>query len=82
MALDRHLYHARRLGGFLGRSVLGVVMKVEFSAQITVPDGTPEQDILAWLRFELGATCQLAAGNAMSHTDLECDYVSIDRVMP
>lgn len=58
-------------------------MKVCFSAEVNVPDGTPEADIEAWLRFELGETGQLAGGNAMGHTDLlsaGCKNVSIDRV--
>jgi hypothetical protein len=45
-------------------------MKVKFSAEIQVPDGTPIDDVEAWLRFELGAVGQLKAGNAMGHTDL------------
>lgn len=60
-------------------------MKVQFSAVVEVPDGTPESDIENWLRFELGETGQLAGGNAMNHTDLMsagCRQVSIDRTWP
>ncbi len=46
------------------------MVKVKFSAEIEVPDGAPLEDVEAWLRFELGATGQLLAGNAMNHTDL------------
>jgi hypothetical protein len=58
-------------------------MKVKFSAEVKVPDGTPEKDIEAWLCFELGEKGMLPAGNAMSHTDLMsagCHHVCIERV--
>lgn len=55
-------------------------MRVQFSAQVTVPDGTPEDDVLAWLRFNLGCTCMITR-NAMGGADLECDYVMIEEVM-
>lgn len=45
-------------------------MKIRFSAEVDVPDGTPLKDVEAWLRFELGEVAQLAGDNAMSHTDL------------
>jgi hypothetical protein len=45
-------------------------MKIEFSATIEVPNGTPFDDVEKWIQFELGGTCELKAGNAMSHEDL------------
>lgn len=45
-------------------------MKVKFSAEVEVPDGTPLKDIEEWLSFNLGETSQLMHGNAMSRTDL------------
>ena len=60
-------------------------MRVLFSGEVEVPDGTPEKDIEAWLKFEMGETCQLGGKNAMSHTDLMsagCRNVLIDRTWP
>lgn len=60
---------------------MGEKMKIRFSAEIDVPDGTPPSDVEAWLRFELGATHLLHAGNAMSHTDLVssgCSRVEVE----
>ena len=61
-------------------------MRVLFSGEIDVPDGTPEKDIEAWLKFEMGETCQLDGKNAMIHTDLMsaggCRNVWIDRTWP
>lgn len=45
-------------------------MKVTFSAEVEVPDGTPMKDIENWLRFELGATGQLDGDNALVNSDL------------
>ena len=56
-------------------------MKLKFSAQIEVPDGTPMEDIQRWLEFELGANSSLSNTNAMSHTDLMslgCRRVEVD----
>lgn len=58
-------------------------MRVKFSAEIEIPDGTPEIDIEAWLKYELGERGQLKAGNAMNYTSLDsvrCENVRIDWV--
>ena len=60
-------------------------MRVLFSGEVEVPDGTPEEDIEAWLKFEMGETSQLDGKNAMNHTDLMsagCRNVWIDRTWP
>lgn len=46
-------------------------MKIQFSANIEVPDGTPIADVERWLEFELGQRCMLEGTNAMSRTDIE-----------
>lgn len=45
-------------------------MKVTFSADIDLPDGTPESDIYEWLEFEIGARGRLSASNSLADTDL------------
>lgn len=60
-------------------------MRVLFSGEVEVPDGTPEKDVEQWLKFEMGETCQLDGKNAMSHTDLMsagCRNVWVDRTWP
>ena len=48
----------------------GIKMKVKFSAEVELPDGTPLKDIEAWLEFNLGANCSLPCSNPLSPTDL------------
>lgn len=45
-------------------------MKIQFSAELEVPDGTPIKDVEAWLAFNLGANGGLPCDNALSNTDL------------
>lgn len=45
-------------------------MKVKFSGEFEVPDGTPYEDIDKWLKFELGEIQMLEADNAMAYTDI------------
>jgi hypothetical protein len=57
-------------------------MKVLFSAEIEIPDGTPEEMIEAWLKYQLGEHCQLLSGNPLADTSVDaigCTNVWIDR---
>lgn len=45
-------------------------MRVEFSAEVEVPDGTPTKDVEAWLAFHLGTNGGLPCANPLSDTDL------------
>lgn len=45
-------------------------MRVEFTAVVELPDGTPDQDIQAWLEFNLGCRADLSNKNALADTDL------------
>jgi hypothetical protein len=51
-------------------------MKVEFTAEVEVPDGTPLDDVEKWLAFELGQSSYLNGQNAMVHTDLTTQGVT------
>ena len=42
-------------------------MKVYFEASITVPDGTPIEDVEDFLRFELGITSHLHPSSLTEH---------------
>lgn len=46
-------------------------MKINFTAEIEVPDGTPLDDVERWLEFSLGARASLSGTNALAYTDLE-----------
>jgi hypothetical protein len=45
-------------------------MKIEFSAEVEVPDGTPLDDAEAWIEFMIGARAGLSGANALIDTDL------------
>jgi hypothetical protein len=60
-------------------------MKITFSADVEVPDGTPMNDIEAWLQFNLGATGQLRNENRLADTDLAsigCSAVNVRTRVP
>ena len=46
-------------------------MKVYFRGSCEVPDGTPPEDIEAWLKFEIGDVASMSRDNALAHTDLK-----------
>jgi hypothetical protein len=55
-------------------------MRVTFSADIELPDGTPSDHIQEWMEFELGVRCDLSLDNALADTDMEsigCRYVTV-----
>lgn len=52
-------------------------MEIEFRATIEIPDGTPEEDIEKWLKFQLGEVCGLSENNALIDHDLSCTSVYI-----
>lgn len=56
-------------------------MRVKFTAEIEVPDGTPMADVERWLEFHLGVNGELSGSNALADTDLlsvGCNYVFAD----
>ncbi len=58
-------------------------MKVIFSAEIEVPDGTPIDDVEQWLLFHLGEIASLRLSNPMSRYDLEsvmCRNIKVEKV--
>lgn len=60
-------------------------MRVLFSGEVDVPDGTPEKDVEDWIKFHLGERCQLDGKNAMADTDFMsagCRNVWVDRTWP
>jgi hypothetical protein len=51
------------------------VKTVKFSVE--VPDDVSDEDIEAWVAFELHALGSLSATNPLAHTDLRADYGSV-----
>jgi hypothetical protein len=51
-------------------------MKIEFTAEVEVPDGTPLDDVEKWIEFMIGARCGLSGDNALIDTDLQSCNVS------
>ena len=51
-------------------------MKISFSAEMEIPDGTPIDEVDEWLEFELGARASLKGTNALASMDLHSAKVS------
>jgi len=51
------------------------IKTVSFSVE--VPDDVSDDDIEAWVAFELHALGNMSASNPMAHTDLQAKYGSV-----
>lgn len=54
---------------------VGISRKVTF--RIDVPNDVSDDDILRWLRYELGELGDLSLDNPMSDVDLEAEFGSV-----
>ena len=54
--------------------------RVEF--EVDVPIGTKPEDVIEWLRYELGDNGQISGSNPMSEYDLEANFGTVDITDP
>ena len=52
-------------------------MRIEITAVVEVPDGTPMEAVVEWIEFELGSKGSMSADNPLSGESLVCSRVDV-----
>ena len=54
-------------------------MRVEFTAVVEVPDGTPMDAVEEWVEFELGTKGSMASDNPLAGESISCIRVDVSQ---
>lgn len=52
-------------------------MRVEITAVVEVPDGTPMDAVEEWVEFEMGSNGRMSADNPLAGESLACTNVDV-----
>jgi hypothetical protein len=52
-------------------------MRIEITAVVEVPDGTPMDAVEEWIEFEMGSSAGMSANNPLCGESLACTSVDV-----